>query len=45
MTSKTTLFAVLFLLVWGGTAAMIYIPGVPVNPLSLYQLQVACNIL
>ena len=25
--------------------AVIYIPGVPVNSMSLYQLQVACNML
>lgn len=25
--------------------ALIYIPEIPVNPLTLYQLQVACNIL
>ena len=25
--------------------AMIYIPGIPVNPMSLYQLQIASNML
>ena len=44
MNSVTTLLLTL-LLVWGSSSAMIYIPGVPVNPLTLYQLQVACNIL
>lgn len=44
MNSATSLLLAL-LFIWGSSAALIYIPGVPVNPLTLYQLQVACNIL
>ena len=36
---------VVLLLVVGTTPAMIYIPGVPVNSMTLNQLQIACNIL
>ena len=36
---------VVLLLVVGTTPAMIYIPGVPVNSMTLYQLQTACNML
>ena len=35
----------LLLLVASISPAMIYIPGIPVNSMSLYQLQVACNML
>jgi len=34
---------VTLLLIVGTTPAMIYIPGVPVDSMTLYQLQVACN--
>ena len=33
------------LLVVSTSPAMIYIPGIPVNSVTLYQLQVACNML
>ena len=33
------------LLFVSSNSAVIYIPGVPVNSMTLYQLQVACNIL
>lgn len=36
---------ILAILTWSVTPALIYIPGVPVNPMSLYQLQAACNML
>jgi hypothetical protein len=33
----------LALLVWSGMPALIYIPGVKVDPIMLYQVQVACD--
>lgn len=45
MTVKTLSIVLLVLLVVDITPAMIYIPGVPVNSMTLYQLQVACNML
>ena len=45
MTVKTVPIVLLLILVVDITPAMIYIPGVPVNSMTLYQLQVACNML
>jgi len=45
MPSKMFYVALLLLMVVGITPAIIYIPGVPVDQMTLYQLQAACNIL
>ena len=42
MSPLPPLFIVL-LLIASASPAMIYIPGIPVNSMTLYQLQVACN--
>lgn len=33
----------LTLLVWSSMSALIYIPGVKIDPTLLYQVQVACD--
>lgn len=45
MTSKIIPALVLLLLVSNISPAVIYIPGIPVDQMTLYQLQAACNIL
>lgn len=45
MTSKVHSMLLLLLLIVGSSPALIYIPGIPVDQMTLYQLQAACNIL
>ena len=45
MSSITSSLLLLVLMVVGISPAMIYIPGIPVDQMTLYQLQAACNIL
>ena len=45
MTSQYISLLLLLLMIVGISPAVIYIPGVPVNQMTLYQLQAACNIL
>ena len=45
MASKTYSLLILVLMLAGISPAVIYIPGIPVDQMTLYQLQAACNIL
>ena len=41
MSVQTLLFVALLLV--ASQSAVIYFPGIPVNPILVYQLQVACD--